>query len=308
MSDAEDIRRRYEGALQAFVEKVERDPYVLAAILFGSLSYDEVWEKSDIDVMLVGRDEKNAEKSFCLVENGINIHAFITPRGKFRRMMEGALQSSFVHSSFFKSRLLFTRDETLRELYEKKDHLGTKDQEVQLLRAGTGVLPFLMKAEKWFYVKRDLNYSFLWMMKLVDGLAQVEAFLHGEIAGREVVQQALRLNPPFFNAIYTDLINEKKTVRGVQAALNLINRYLDDRLDALFGPILAFLSEADGVRSATEVEDHFKTHMNIEGVTTACEWLADKGVIRKVSSPLRLTEKGRVAFEEAAFYYQKGTP
>ncbi len=308
MSDAEALRRQYEEALQAFVEKVARDPYLLAAILFGSLSYDEVWEKSDIDVMLVGRDEKNADRAFCLVENGINIHAFITPRGKFRRMMEGALQSSFVHSSFSRSRLLFTRDETLRELYEKKDHLGTKDREVQLLRAGTGVLPPLMKAEKWFYVKRDLNYSFLWMMKLMDGLAQVEAFLNREIAGREVIQQALRLNPSFFNAVYTDLINQKKTARAVQSALGLINRYLDDRLDALFRPVLEFLSEADGVRSATEVEDHFNRHMNIEGVTTACEWLADKGIIRKVSSPLRLTEKSRVAFEEAAFYYQRGTP
>lgn len=76
-------------------------------------------------------------------------------------------------------------------------------------------------------------------------------------------------------------------------------------MDALFGPILAFLSEADGVRSATEIEDHFKNHMNIEGVTTACEWLSDRGVIRKVSSPVRLTEKSRVTFEEAAFYYQK---
>lgn len=214
MSGGDALRRQYEEALQAFVEKVERDPYILAAILFGSLSYDEVWEKSDIDVMLVGRDEKNVEKAFCLVENGINIHAFLTPRGRFRRMMEGALQSSFMHSSFAKSRLLFTRDETLRELYEKKDHLGTKDREVQLLRAGTGALPSLMKAEKWFYVKKDLHYSFFWTMRLVDGLAQIEAFLNGEIAGREVIQQALRLNPSFFNALYTDFIHQKKTAPG----------------------------------------------------------------------------------------------
>ena len=78
MRDGEALRRRYEEALQAFLEKVQLDPYVLAAILFGSLAYDEVWEKSDIDVMLVGREEKNVERSFCLVENGINIHAFIT--------------------------------------------------------------------------------------------------------------------------------------------------------------------------------------------------------------------------------------
>lgn len=304
MNDKETIQQQYEEALSAFVEKVERDPYILAAILFGSLSYDEVWEKSDIDIMLVGRDEKNIEKGCYLVENGINIHAFIIPRSKFRRMIEGSLQSSFTHSSFVKSRLLFTKDETIRELYENKDHLGAKDREIQLLRASTGVLPYLMKAEKWFYVKRDLDYSFLWVMKLVDGLAQIETFLNKRIAGREVIQQAMQFNPSFFGAVYTDLINQKKTPKAIQTALTLINQYLEDRVDVLFKPLLDYLAEADGVRSATEIEDYFQKQMNLNGIATACEWLADKGILSKVSSPLRLTEKSRVEFEEAAFYYE----
>jgi predicted nucleotidyltransferase len=37
------------------VAKVRRDGYVVAAILAGSLAYDTVWEKSDIDILLVGR-------------------------------------------------------------------------------------------------------------------------------------------------------------------------------------------------------------------------------------------------------------
>ena len=45
--------------------------------------------------------------------------------------------------------------------------------------------------------------------------------------------------------------------------------------------------------------------MNLEGVTTACEWLADQDVIMKVSSPTRLFKKGHVQFEEMAFYYEK---
>jgi hypothetical protein len=46
--------------------------------------------------------------------------------------------------------------------------------------------------------------------------------------------------------------------------------------------------------------------MNLEGVTTACEWLADNDVIMKVSSPMRLFKKGHVQFEEMAFYCQEG--
>jgi RNA polymerase sigma factor (sigma-70 family) len=48
----------YNEALEALVARLKQDRYVVAAILYGSLSYDQVWEKSDIDLILVGTDER----------------------------------------------------------------------------------------------------------------------------------------------------------------------------------------------------------------------------------------------------------
>jgi predicted nucleotidyltransferase len=53
----EAIQQRYEEALATFVARVRQDRQILAAILFGSLSYDEVWERSDIDLWLIARDD-----------------------------------------------------------------------------------------------------------------------------------------------------------------------------------------------------------------------------------------------------------
>ena len=36
------------------------------------------------------------------------------------------------------------------------------------------------------------------------------------LADREVIPQAMKLNPAFFKTIYADLLNEKKTPRNVQ--------------------------------------------------------------------------------------------
>src|SRR6187399_1101942 len=178
MEHFETTERRFTGALDAFVERARQEPYLLAIILGGSLSHDRVWEKSDIDLLVVGRDEKENTKreckSFSLVENGVNIHANLQSRSQFKRMIEGSLQSTFMHSFFSQSRLLFTRDETIRELYDNIQHLGAKDRDVQLLRAGTGVLPCLYKAQKWFHAKNDLDYTFLWIMHCVSELARIE--------------------------------------------------------------------------------------------------------------------------------------
>jgi predicted nucleotidyltransferase len=310
MEQPETTQRRFTAALDAFVERAKQEPCLLAIILGGSLSHDRVWEKSDIDLLVIGRDEKDDRtrecKSFSLVENGVNIHATLQSRSQFKRMIEGSLQSTFIHSFFSKSRLLFTRDETIRELYDKVERLGARDREVQLLRAGTGVLPCLYKAQKWFHAKNDLDYTFLWIMHCVSELARIEVFLNHQVAGREVIQQALDLNPKLFQALYTDLINQKKTAKNIGTALDLIDLYLKKKVHVLFQPILDYLAEQGAARSATEIETHFKNQMNLEGVTTACEWLADNEVIAKVSSPTRLFKKGRVQFEEIAFYCQEG--
>ena len=73
-------QQKFNAALDALIERVKRDRSVLAAILCGSLSYDSVWDKSDIDLVLVTIDEKSADNSVALYADGINVHAMLMPR------------------------------------------------------------------------------------------------------------------------------------------------------------------------------------------------------------------------------------
>jgi len=298
------VQLLYQEALESLVEKLQRDPYILAAILLGSLSHDIVWDKSDIDLFLVAAEGKHREKSFSLVERGINVHASLMTRSEFRKALEGSIGSSFVHSLLSKGRLLFSRDEALEELWETRHGLGDRDRRVRLLEQASCVLPCLTKAEKWLRAKGDPDYSFFWVMKSLDSLASIEVLLHGEVTGREVIQQALRLHPAFFAQVYTGFIHGPKSPEAVETVLGLIQGYLRLRADDLFGPVLEYLAEAGAVRSATELNHYFANQMNLEGIDGVCEWLADEGILRKLSAPVRLTEKSRVDVEEAAYYYE----
>lgn len=298
-----DIGRRYERALDSLVAKLKQDKYVLAAILGGSLSHDSVWEKSDIDLLLVGRDERVPVRSYCLVEDNINVHATMYSRSKFREAFEGGLQSSFFHSYFSKSRLLFSLDETITEYYQNVQRVGARDRAFQLLAKTSLLLGTLIKAEKWFHVKRDLPYAFLWILFCVEHLAAIETLLAGEVTGREVIHQALRHNPAFFQAVYLDLIAGPKNDAAIGGALAAINAYVNERVSLLFAPVLDYLCEAGGTRTTTELDTYFSKRGLSDGLSFAYEWLADKGVITQVAVPLRLTEKSVASVDEAAYYY-----
>lgn len=303
------IKLRFDAALARFIERVRQDPYLLAVIVAGSMSHDRVWEKSDLDLIVIVdergiRSKAQDRRGFTLLEEEVTIHAMMTTRPAFRKLVEGSLQSSFMHSLIAKSYLAFTRDDTIRELYEGITHLGTRDQQVQLLSAAASVVPSLYKAEKWYHVRGDCEYAFLWIMFAIQSLARVEVFLAGQIAGREVIQQALELNHRLFSRLYTNLVNAKKTPKVVAAALADIDQYLLRKARTLFGPIFEYLDQAGAPRSATDVNTWFEQHFGTEVAVMACEWLADKDMITRLSLPVRLTEKSKVSFEEMAFFYQ----
>ena len=316
MQSQDVIEEQYREAVDMLVEKVQKDPYVLAAIVAGSFSYAQVWEKSDLDVELIGRDAIRPTQSFfSLVENGVNIHANITPRNAFKQRIEGAQQGSFMHSYFSHSTLLFSHDASIQEWYDKnanRDNIGERDKQLQLLNVIASTLPSLVYAEKQFYVNKDCLTSFLSLLNVVQGLARLEVLLNNEIPAREVIQPALRYNPDFFSRVYTDLINCEKTEAVIQDVLDAINAYLDER-QFIYQPILDYLIEQKAPRTNTEVNADLgrDLHVNSDGapefdeesLDLVCQWLAWKGIIRQVAMPMKLTVKSHVSVEEPAYYY-----
>jgi hypothetical protein len=283
---------------------VKRDRSILAAILCGSLSHDIVWAKSDIDLVLVTIDDKKLERAgLSLYADGVNVHAFLLPRAEFRRTVEGAVRNSFMHSLLAKGRLLYTHDETIAALCAHLHEIGERDTRLQLLAAATQALPPIDKAHKWLVTRGDLDYSALWILYAATPLARVEVMTARLLADREVIPQAMKLNPAFFQTVYTGMLNAKKKRKDVQAALDAIDAYLAERAPSLFEPLLEHLREVGEARSCTEIEIHFKRNFNVEGMTTACEYLADQGLIGKASTPVQLTKMSNVVVQELAFVH-----
>ena len=311
MKSQDAVEQQYYEAVDSLVERVQEDPYILAAIVAGSFSHAQVWERSDLDVEIIGKDGIRPTQSFfSLVENGVNIHAGLSPRSSFKRSIESAQQGSFMHSYFSHSTLLFSRDDSINEWYDKnasRDSIGDRDKQLQVLNVIAETLPSLIYAEKQFYVNEDMITSFLSLLGVVQGLARIEVLLNNQIPAREVIQPALNYNPDFFNHVYTDLINCEKDEAVIQAALDAINAYIDER-QFIYQPILDYLAEQKGPRTNSEMNAHFHSKFRDASVDMICQWLTWKGIIKQVSAPIKLTVKSQIAVEEPAYYCDNSEP
>ena len=278
---------------------------MLAAILCGSLAHDTVWARSDIDLVLVTIDDRKAPAGgVALYADGVNVHALLMPRAHFRKIVDGSIRNSFEHSFIAKGRLLYTHDETIADLCARLTEIGERDTQLQLLHAATSALPPIYKAHKWLITRGDLSYTALWILYAATPLAQIEVVGRRLLADREVIPQAATLNPELFRTIYTELLDGVQTRRKVEGALAAVDRYMADRAPRLFAPVIEHLREVGEPRSCTEIEDHFSRTMGVEGLTTACEYLADQGLIGKASTPAQLTKRSNVEVQELAFFHR----
>ncbi|SDO21986.1 hypothetical protein SAMN04487897_11017 [Paenibacillus sp. yr247] len=305
--DNSTINAMYKEALQAFVERTRNDDQIIAAILLGSLSYDQVWEKSDIDMKLIVHEQKLIKHSMCFVENGITINASIQTRDEFKRWVEKSMSTSFNHSYLLRGTLLFTKDKSLEEYFANIRYVGERDRQLQLLQLGCFVLGALAKAEKWLYIKEDELYSAFWMIKMIDTLAQIEVIRNGEVPMRESVQQAMTFNPDFFRDVYVGLIGGSVDKVKVKATLERIVQFMQERELEMYRPILDYLKQEQDVRSISEMAEKLGTVVRLETGTLemACSWLVNRGHLVLLPTEAKATPKSRVYLEEPAYMLEE---
>ena len=310
-----DIHAQIHRAVESISDTLEQDLYILAAILTNNLAEDNVWGKTAVYITLILRDgTKFKQKQYQLIEEGVPIHVQLYTRSDYRKMLDRTLQGSTLHSILADSRILFSKDSLFSVDRDANFpvgdpsylQVGERDMHSQLLNTAADATAALAKAEKWFHLKRDMDYTFLYVTYLVRELARIEVLMHGETPRRKVIYQALKHNLSFFNAVFTDLIDKPKDEAMLGEVLEQIDQYLEDNLQTLFKPLLDFFEESGDERTITDIYTHFGKRQL--GFGLACEWLAQKGIIEQFSTPIRLTKDSQTSVEEPAYYYDANNP
>lgn len=309
MNQNRDIRDTFEEALESFLEVVRQDKSMLAAILFGSLVNGQVWEKSDIDLILISNDEKTPYAFYWLEENNLNLQVSVYSRNRFKRLVEQALAGSAIQHILQTGKLLFSRDASIDEYVQQAQSPGKRDVELHMLEIVAMVLGDLEKAEKVLRLKGDIAQSYLFVTRLLDRLAQIVVLLNGEIPGREVIEQAITYEAELFQAVFTDVILEATDQQKLQNLLKQIWDYLKQHTEEIFRPVIDYFKTEGDVRSLSDLKYHLNKMLPSDwweiAVLAYGEWLTAQGYLERFACPVRLTTKSRVQVQEVGYLYAR---
>src|SRR5215831_8538162 len=188
MNRAEKLKQ-FEKALELFLERVRKDPNLLAAVLVGSLSEETIWQRDAIFLWLIEKDgvtkrlraDGEDPRIFrTLVEEGVNLHVELIPRGRFKRMVEGSARTAFRYSFFARRQLIYCNDPSLVKWFEDADTLARRDQERELCIATTWLIHSQRHARRLLEDRQDLELTFQELLSCAHCVGAAEVIAGGE--------------------------------------------------------------------------------------------------------------------------------
>lgn len=300
MDEQTTIEERYLRATESFIDKVKDDPNVIAIIVAGSLAYDQVWEKSDIDMTMVVRDQVLKNDSYCIVEDDITINVGLIVRSGFKRFLDSIKGGSFMHSYLSRGKMVYCTDDSLIEYFEDFKELGRDDLALSVLLAACELVHHLDKCQKWLRVKKDPLYAQYYLLKAAESIARIEVLISGESPSREAILKAYALNPDIITPYYQDAMSHHYSNEEIEQAMTRLEQYLKFHLDLIKQPVLEYMSNGE-MKTITMITKYFR--MDSHFIIGIFDYLAEQGVIAKISQTIRITPKSKKAVEEITYQY-----
>ncbi|HTL16234.1 MAG TPA: hypothetical protein VL793_03305, partial [Patescibacteria group bacterium] len=233
--------KRFEKALELFLERARKDPNLLAAVLVGSLTEETIWRKDAISLWLIEKDgvtkrlraDGEDPRIFrTLVEEGVNLHVELIPRTRFKRMVEGSARTAFRYSFFARRKLVYSNDPALVKWFEQADTLARKDQERELCIATTWLIHSQRHARRLLEDEKDIELAFQELLCCAHCVAAAEVIAAGEVHEGLMINRALRLAPAIMEDLYTDLLKGARTASKLKRKLAGFAAYLEKHAEA----------------------------------------------------------------------------
>ena len=286
--------------MDAFVEKVKTDPSVIAIIVCGSLAYDLLWEKSDVDLGIVIRDQTVKDSSYTVIEDGIVINVELMTRSGHRRRAEKSIGGSLFHSLYAMGTVVYSSDDSFTEFFEEQKAIGDDDIALSTLLTAGEIIGIVEKAEKCLRVKRDLPNAQYFLLQAAEVVARAELCLAGEPFSRRAIETVLQLHPEAITPFYTEAMSSLLDEAAIEGKIATLRTYLGGLVEVFRKPVLEFMADGE-IKTSTVIAKHFGVESHF--IIHVFEYLADRGVIERAARTIRPTPRGRPAVEEIGYLY-----
>lgn len=234
------IIKAYQDAYEETVKKLRSNSHIIAIVVYGSMVSGDIWEKSDIDFLVI-TDELDKMESIYSKVLDIPIHINYISKNVFIHSYENLLKGGTFHKVFFTGKLVYCSDEDIQDIYQSTRFYRDKDKEYRNIEIMCHLLNGIHYTQKYISTGK-IETSYQWCVSVVVNYARLLMNMDGNITDKDILSFAVNMNRSV-EVVYTILNEDEKMEEKIKSILDIVNRFVESNCELISKPLIKLLNQ-----------------------------------------------------------------
>lgn len=242
----------YQDAFESTLNKLINNSQVTAIVVYGSMVSGDIWEESDIDFLVISKENNKAENIYSKIL-GIPIHMFYISKDTFIDSYNNLLKGGTFHKVFFTGKLVYCLDDEIKEIHMSTRFYRDRDREVRNIEILCNLINSMHYTKKYYTTGKN-ETAFQWCIEVLTNYARLLMSLEGHITDKDILSFAVSVNSDIeylFNKLNMDIpINQR-----INEILGSIEKFIEFNIHSISKLIIDFLRKSAFPMSVEEIKN-----------------------------------------------------
>lgn len=292
---------QYQMAFNTIIERLKDNKSILAVMVFGSIVTGDLWEESDIDLIVITDKALYEIKNIYTEEKNIPVHIKLMSHSKLTQLNDQNIKGDFINRIFASSKLVFSKELDITSIYDSGRYYPDIDKQRWSMVYLGNVIKRIGIAKK--YLANDGIYTaYTSSVKAVDDFARLYINYSGYMISNDAITMALNLNDEFKKCVDALFFNNAKSADdAIQGIVNYIQEFIDRNIRGISEIVLNFMRQKDCFLSADDFDKDplfISYNISFEDILNK---LWQKKIIKKETRDFK-NEDGKLLFKENVYF------
>lgn len=289
----------FQKVFSKVTSELQNNPDVLALLAFGSVVNGDLWDESDIDLLVIVKSDIEGIKDIYIYEENIPIHYKLIPKALILDDKIKKINKINLDKIFISSKLIFSKDSDITKIHgELRYFPETERQKMNLLYLGE-TLNIMNVLKKYLYYNRNIT-SFELAIRCIDSFSKLYINNSDYLVSKDAITMAINLNDEFRIIVEDIFFGGGNKEEAISKLIDYVSEYIRRNLKKCCIFLIEFIKSKNSWVTSQSLRDQdtFKyLSINMEDILK--ELYKSKVLKRKI---LHQSIKG-FKYKENVYYY-----